>query len=588
MVKKTFFKSILKTFLENKGRFLVICMVVMLGVSFVAGLGTLSSSLTDSLNDSYTLLNGADLVLKSTSFKGFTKDEIEVIKKLSFFQEIKEVTSIEQNKERFFYWDFDEDLFHRLEIVEGREILGADEVLVDQVSDVSLHEIISFQGQDFKVVGKVRNPFYYVMESEYTWDGNPLHAIYYFDVQYTKAPSIVTDLYLKVRQSENIFTSVYEELVEEGKSFVSVLPNTIILSLSENLSFSLAKNYGDKISFLAFLFPVFFILISALVVYSTIKRLIEEEREVIGCYRSLGISKGLIVFKYFLFALIPCIIGSLAGFFVGIHLFPHVIYPAFDALFYMPIMTEKRFIWPGLFTAFLMLLLLIFIPLVVIFREMRGATSELLKPKSPKSGKKIWLEKLPFLWGHFSFKYKSSFRNIFRYKANFWMTFLSVAGGCALTFAGFGLYAIAVNPNTTEIPIRMADSFSLISLVIILFAALLCVLVIFNVTNMNIQERKREIATLRVLGYQQKEVCLYIYREINLMSILGILGGILIGYYFLNFIFHFLEFGTIQDVNWYYYLLTIFVVCFFVFLAQLLLIHKIRHIDMNGSLKSIE
>ena len=99
----------------------------------------------------------------------------------------------------------------------------------------------------------------------------------------------------------------------------------------------------------------------------------------------------------------------------------------------------------------------------------------------------------------------------------------------------------------------MADSFSLISVVIIAFAAILCILVIFNITNMNIGERKREIATLRVLGYQQSEVSLYIYREINITTMLGVLLGIPLGYLLLNFLFEFLEFGNIKNVNWYFW-----------------------------------
>lgn len=134
----------------------------------------------------------------------------------------------------------------------------------------------------------------------------------------------------------------------------------------------------------------------------------------------------------------------------------------------------------------------------------------------------------------------------------------------------------------------MADSFSLISVVIIAFAAILCILVIFNITNMNIGERKREIATLRVLGYQQSEVSLYIYREINITTMLGVLLGIPLGYLLLNFLFEFLEFGNIKNVNWYYYGITVVMSVVFVLVAEILLNKKIHKVDMNGSLKSNE
>ena len=134
----------------------------------------------------------------------------------------------------------------------------------------------------------------------------------------------------------------------------------------------------------------------------------------------------------------------------------------------------------------------------------------------------------------------------------------------------------------------MADSFSLISVVIIAFAAILCILVIFNITNMNIGERKREIATLRVLGYQQSEVSLYIYREINITTMLGVLLGIPLGYLLLNFLFEFLEFGNIKNVNWYYYGITVVMSVVFVLVAEILLNKKIHKVAMNGSLKSNE
>ena len=401
---------------------------------------------------------------------------------------------------------------------------------------------------------------------------------------------MVTDLYVQLSRDEisnDLFSKDYEEDVKRvSEEIKQKNDKVVVLTLNENLSYALAKNYGEKIDLVALVFPMFFMLVSCLVVYSIISRLILEERGIIGCYRSLGISKKMILFKYFLLTFISCLIGAIFGFFFGIYFIPAVIYPAYEAMFLMPTMTSTRVILPGILMSFFVLF---FISLITIF-SIQSLFSlppcDLFRPKSPKVGKKILLERIPFLWKHFSFKYKSSFRNIFRYKINFLLTVISVSGSTALAFAGFGLFAIAISPNTTEIPLRMADSFAIISLVIILFAAVLCVLVLFNIANMNVQERKREIATLRVLGYQQKEVSLYIYREINIMTLIGIVIGIPFGYCLLDFLFSFLDFGNIQNVNWYFYLFTILVVVIFVIIAEILLVSKIRHIDMNASLKS--
>lgn len=594
MVKRKYLKTIVKTLTENISRFLIMCFIVMLGVSFVSGLGTLSSSLTDSINDYYQEEKGLDLILKSKRITGFTQEEINKIKKNEDIQKIKKITSIDEKDTRVILSDFTDKSFHHMKLIEGRSIENSNEIIVDQISKKKINEIVQILGEEFKIVGIFKNPSYYTLEQEKSIDEKDLNEIYYLDTNYyqKQAKYITTDLYVKLdnkKVTKNIFSDKYEKEVKKIKKEIEKNnQNLVVLSLEENLSYALIKNYGEKIELVAAIFPLFFILVSALVVYSTMNRLIEEERPIIGCYRSLGISKIAIVMKYTLFTFFMCLVGSVIGFLVGIDLLPTVIYPAYEALFYMPEMTTYRVVMPGIATALVMLVVLSFITIYSVIREMKGAPADLLRPKSPRVGGKILLERITFLWKRLPFKYKSSFRNVFRYKVNLIMTILSVAGSTALTFAGFGLYAIAISPKTTEIPQSMADSFAMISAVIIAFAAILCILVIFNITNMNIGERKREIATLRVLGYEQKEVSLYIYREINITTIIGVFFGIPLGYLLLNFLFEFLEFGNIKNVNWYYYGLTVVMSIVFVLLAEILLTRKIHKVDMNGSLKSNE
>ena len=593
MVKKTFLKSINKTFKGNISRFLVICFIVMLGIAFVSGLGTLSSSLTRSINDYYKDNSGLDLVIKTKNQMGFTENEIKKIENTKNIKDIIGVTSIDNNDTRVIIMDDKKSNFHKLSITQGRKIENINEVLIDRISKNKIGDTVKIMGKDFKIVGVVANPSYYVSEKEPSVNGEDLNNIYYLDSNYydNNIKYIITDLYVKIdsKNISNIFSKKYEKEINKiVKSIENENPDFVVLPLSKNLSFELTKSYGEKIDLIASIFPLFFIVITGLVVYSTITRLINEEREIIGCYRSLGISKKMVVIKYILFIFSSCLIGSILGFFIGINLIPTVIYPAFEAMFYMPEMTSYRDIWPGVITGSVMLTILCIITIYSSVHLMKGAPAKLLRPKTPKSGKKILLERIPFLWTKLSFKYKSTFRNIFRYKINLLMTIISVAGSTALTFAGFGLYSIAINPNTTEIPASMADSFALISLVIIAFAAVLCVLVVFNITNMNIEERTREMATLRVLGYQKNEVRSYIYREINITTIMGIIIGMPLGYVFLNFLFKYLEFGNIENVSWQFYLITIIIVMVFVLIAEFLLKRKIDNIDMNGSLKSVD
>lgn len=589
MVKKTYLKTIKKTLTGNISRFLVMSLVVMLGICFITGLGTLSSSLTDSINEYYNDQKGLDLIIKSKSKTGFTPDEINNIKSNKNISKLYSLTSIDNLDTRLIILDFNNNTFHNLTIIKGRAIKNEKEILVDRISNIPLNKRITLNNEEYKVVGIVNNPSYYCREKELSIYEEELNNIYYLDTNYYNNPLkyLKTDIYVKLKDTpKNIFSDDYEDKVQSiKKDLKKDNKNIEVLTLEENLSYALTKSYGEKIDLISYIFPLFFILVSALVVYSTIKRLIEEEREIIGCYTSLGIPKNLIILKYFLFTLITTLLGSILGFILGINLLPNVIYPAFDALFFMPKMTTYRVVSPGIITLCLMIIILSIITIILVINQLKGPASNLLRPISPTPGKKILLERIPFIWKKLKFKYKSSLRNIFRYKINFFMTIISVSGATALTFAGFGLYAIAIDPNTDRIPLSMANSFALISIVIIIFAALLAILVVFNITNMNIQERIREIATLRVLGYQKKEVSLYIYREINITTFMGVLIGLPLGYVLLNFLFEFLEFGNIKDVNLYYYLLTIILVMLFSIIAEILLNKKIHNVDMNGALK---
>lgn len=589
MVKKTYLKTIKKTLTGNISRFLVMSLVVMLGICFITGLGTLSSSLTDSINEYYNDQKGLDLIIKSKSKTGFTPDEINNIKSNKNISKLYSLTSIDNLDTRLIILDFNNNTFHNLSIIKGRAIKNEKEILVDRISNIPLNKRITLNNEEYTVVGIVNNPSYYCREKELSIYEEELNNIYYLDTNYYNNPLkyLKTDIYVKLKDTpKNIFSDDYEDKVQSiKKDLKKDNKNIEVLTLEENLSYALTKSYGEKIDLISYIFPLFFILVSALVVYSTIKRLIEEEREIIGCYTSLGIPKNLIILKYFLFTLITTLLGSILGFILGINLLPNVIYPAFDALFFMPKMTTYRVISPGIITLCLMIIILSIITIILVINQLKGPASNLLRPVSPTPGKKILLERIPFIWKKLKFKYKSSLRNIFRYKINFFMTIISVSGATALTFAGFGLYAIAIDPNTDRIPLSMANSFALISIVIIIFAALLAILVVFNITNMNIQERIREIATLRVLGYQKREVSLYIYREINITTFMGVLIGLPLGYVLLNFLFEFLEFGNIKDVNLYYYLLTIILVMLFSIIAEILLNKKIHNVDMNGALK---
>ena len=127
-----------------------------------------------------------------------------------------------------------------------------------------------------------------------------------------------------------------------------------------------------------------------------------------------------------------------------------------------------------------------------------------------------------------------------------------------------------------------------VAIFVILFSAVLSMLVIYNITNINVSERHREIATLMVVGYRPKEITGYIFREIYVMCFLGAIFGIPFGYWFLNYVFEVLGFGSVTEIGYWVWITSPILTMLFSIFSTLLLRPKILKIDMNGSLKSIE
>ena len=135
---------------------------------------------------------------------------------------------------------------------------------------------------------------------------------------------------------------------------------------------------------------------------------------------------------------------------------------------------------------------------------------------------------------------------------------------------------------------QIGTTLLILAIVVVVFAGLLTALVVYTLTNINISERNREIATLMVLGYHDKEVCGYIYREVYIMSILGVILGVPCGGLMLHIVFEFLGFGKLSETSILVWILTPIIVIIFTFIVTIILKKKIVKIDMNESLKARE
>lgn len=212
-----------------------------------------------------------------------------------------------------------------------------------------------------------------------------------------------------------------------------------VLNRKEHYASVSYQNTIDQMNAIASIFPVFFFLVAALVCLTTMTRMVAEQRGQIGILRALGYSRHQCMSKYLVYAGTATLVGCIIGDIVGLLVFPAIIYHAWGMMYinpayYITIPWNLIFIADGSF-----LLIILATTYFACLEDMREVSAQLMRPKSPKIGKKILLEKIPFIWKHLSFTWKVTIRNLFRYKKRFVMTVIGVAGCTALMITGFGI-----------------------------------------------------------------------------------------------------------------------------------------------------
>ncbi len=200
---------------------------------------------------------------------------------------------------------------------------------------------------------------------------------------------------------------------------------------------------AEKVDAIAAVFPVFFVLVAALVCLTTMTRMVEEERTQIGTLKALGFSRSAVMFKFILYAVLASVIGSIVGCLLGLKLLPYVIISCYKAMYQVPyiLMPMRWGYLAGCMAVSVFCTSLVTV--ITCYEVMNTVPAQLMRPKSPKNGKRILLERVGFFWKRLSFSGKVTCRNLFRYKSRVLMTVIGVAGCTALMLTGFGLrYAI--------------------------------------------------------------------------------------------------------------------------------------------------
>ncbi len=216
-------------------------------------------------------------------------------------------------------------------------------------------------------------------------------------------------------------------------------PKWYIMDRNNNPGYTSYSEDTKRIDAIAKIFPVFFFFVAAFVCLTTMTRMVEEQRIQIGTLKALGYGSFAIASKYLVYAAIASITGSLAGLSIGLKLFPFVITNAYSMLYRLP-PTIMPFRLDYVFWITLGALACTSLAVyLACYRELNEQPSALMRPKAPRMGKRVFLERIPFIWNRLNFFSKVTIRNLFRYKKRLFMTLLGVAGCTSLMLAGFGL-----------------------------------------------------------------------------------------------------------------------------------------------------
>lgn len=851
-MKKTHLKYIFKCIKNDIARLISIFVIVMLGVGVLVGLTASPKDLQASLDTYYDKANLLDVYIQSTigfdkSDEEFILQNVKGIEKIESYYQIDEYVNLNSTKVqgRLIYRDFNEEGIDSLELVEGNYPTTAEEVLMlnpkETMVDYSLGDFVTVNEKDYKIVGKVNDPFYVADQPENTIIGNGvLDGVIYFDNSFYDIKEItILKMTFKDAKKYNTFSDTYKNFINskideisnlsaerlevrknslreeisvqveiaavqalkeqiigampslEGSEFLDKIVDYIkgtssfkeqveaqieqqfnkvinsmplkwyVLSRNEVPSYYTVKVDIGKIDAIANILPVFFFLIALLVCISSVTRIVQNDRAQIGTLRSLGYSKGLIYVKYAVYGLLTTILGSVVGVTLGTFILPYVIMSIYQTLYSIPQFVFVFDYFASFLFSGLMIVMILGTISIIAFSCLKEHVNNLLTGKAPVAGKKIFLERIPFLWNHISFKMKSMFRNVFRFKKNLIMMLIGIGGCTAILLTSFGLqdslaviqteqyttlnkYDMIVSvENVEENPIKesfnntpiyyltgnvldkdenigvsifgsnklseyitftgenkfdtnsvvitkqIADTLKLevgemitvetnnrndycqmrvtditqnyinnfiyigeaaynnyfktekmnaflvytglegqelkdysrlllensnvlsisstsdmkdvygnvlnnltsIVVILVLLSGALIAVVIYNLTDIIINERIKEIATLRVTGYTRRESLMYIFREIIFMSILGILIGLGVGVFFhrfviLNITSIGLSFGlTIQPLS---YLYTMLLAIGFITITAVCFYPKIKKIQMAEALKSVE
>ena len=481
-MKTKLLKHIFMKIKDNYKRFLSLICMAFLGVGFYAGIQSSSPDMLKTLDNFYDENNVYDISVISNV--GLTEDDLLKLSKIKNvelainIQEKDTYLEIEENNYVVKLIEYNSQM-NNVYIKEGRLPKNNNEVSVDNAllenNNLKLGDNITIDGKKYSIVGNVISPLYFSAERPYSnlGSGKVDYYIYvyngfldleaysniYITVKGAKKYLTNSDSYKKLinnvkkdidlikdKQQDIRYDELYSDIIETSEMYgISIdesnfiKPKWYIYDRLDNTSYKELINASDNLKKIGNIFPIIFFAISVLVSLISMMRMIEEDRVENGTLKSLGYNSFHITLKYVIYSLLATTIGSSVGAIFGSYMIPSVIWNIYKKIFFIPkfiYLLKSDYNALGLWIC---ILCICGTSVIVCIKNLREVPANLMRPKPPKSGKKILLERINFIWKKLKFSDKITIRNIFRYKSRVITTVLGIAGCTALILAGFGL-----------------------------------------------------------------------------------------------------------------------------------------------------
>lgn len=469
-LRKDAFKEIINT----RKRFLSILLIVLLGVGFFAGIRAVSPDMKKTADMYFDENKMMDIEVIST--KGLTDDDVKEI------QDLQDVKIVEGTYSKDVLTKVDEeevvlkihtlsDNINCVKLQQGEMPKNEEECVVEEsflnstnkkIGDTIILEAKdtlagpNLKNKEIKIVGSIRSPLYISRERGSTKLASGKINYYIYVPQSEIISQIYTEIYVRVKDADKLdtFSDEYEDKVKKVKSDIEniakerteseyeklkVKPEWYVLDRNQNTGYASYSQDSERIANIGKVFPFVFFVIAALISLTSMTRMVEEQRVQIGTLKALGYTKGKIALKYILYAVLATLIGGIIGMLLGFRILPEIIYNMYAMMYSMKDVVLEFNTGIAITGLGLALICTVGATIIACYKELNLQPASLMRPKSPKAGKRVLLERISWLWSKLKFTQKVTIRNVFRYKKRVSMTIIGILGCTALMVAGFGL-----------------------------------------------------------------------------------------------------------------------------------------------------